>query len=127
MLLGIHDRFREASAFLLEQRDLAAIARVFLPLAGTLHHHHHAEEAMLFPVVEKHTGVAPAQLQTDHDEITDAIDGLEAALRARHPVATLAPLIRRFHDVLIAHLDREEELVVPVLLALTPHQVWGEG
>ncbi len=125
ILLGIHARFREASADLVEQRDPTVIARAFLPLARTLHHHHHAEEAMLFPLVEKRTRIAPEQLQADHDELTEAIDAVEAGLRAPLAIDALVPLVQRFHEVLVAHLDREEELVVPVLLELTPEQAWG--
>ncbi len=125
MLLGIHDQFRKASAYLVEQRELHAIAHVFLPLARTLHHHHHAEEAMLFPLVEKRTGVAPERLQSDHEELTDAIDAVEAGVMARLGTEAIVPLIQRFHTVLVEHLDREEDLVVPVLLELTPQQAWG--
>ena len=52
-----------------------------------------------------------------------AIDDVERVLRAR--TGELVAAVRRFHDILIAHLDREEELVVPVFLALTPREAWN--
>ena len=76
----------------------------------------------MFPFVARRTGVEPAQLQVDHDEMTAAIEAAEAALVAREGVAEA---VTRFHDILIAHLDREEELVVPVFLALAPGAAWA--
>jgi iron-sulfur cluster repair protein YtfE (RIC family) len=128
MLLAIHDHFRAASEHLTRVHptgDARALARVFIPLAHTLHHHHHAEEAMLFPLVHRRTGIAPAQLQADHDDLVLAIAEVEAALRDATARPRIADAITRFHEVLLAHLDREEALVVPVLLELTPAEAWG--
>ena len=91
--------------------------RAFEPLATTLHHHHHAEEVMLFPLVLARTGAAPERLVSDHEELTAAI----AAVRAGPSGATIA----RFGEILVAHLDREEALVIPVLLEMTPGEAWA--
>ena len=126
MLLGIHDQFRAASAQLMRfvaQANAPATERLFAQLANVLHHHHHAEEDMLFPLVHRRTGVAPAQLQTDHDEMTAAISQVERALDASHGVGEA---ITAFHDILIAHLDREEALVMPVLLEVPPDELWAQ-
>jgi len=117
LLLSVHDQFRAVSARL-QVADLSFAARMFVPLAQVLHHHHHAEEASLFPMVHRRSGDAPAELVTDHEELTNAI----AAVQAELSRATLA----RFHDALIAHLDREEALVIPILLAMTPNEGWAE-
>jgi hypothetical protein len=126
MLLAVHDQFRGVSNRLVKLANAgasdAAIAQLFVPLAEVLHHHHHAEEAMVFPLVLRQTGTAPDQLQTDHDEMTASISDVERILRARTGDVTDA--IRRFHDILIAHLDREETLVMPVFLALAPNEAW---
>jgi len=122
MLLAVHDHFRAVSHRLVALVDAAAIARLFVPLAQVLHHHHHAEEAMVFPLVLRQTGTAPDHLQADHGEMTAAIEDVERVLRAR--TGDLAAAVRRFHDILIAHLDREEALVVPVFLALAPGEAW---
>ena len=125
LLLAIHGQFRAASARLVElaDRDAAIIARVFVPLAQTLHHHHHAEEAMLFPLVEKRTGTAPSRLVDDHGELTAAIAAVETALRAR---AGVSAAITAFDRVLVEHLDREEALVLPVLRAMSPAEAWAQ-
>jgi iron-sulfur cluster repair protein YtfE (RIC family) len=126
MLLAIHDQFRAVSNQLVAladaHADAAAIATLFVPLAQVLHHHHHAEEAMVFPVMLRQTGTAPDHLQADHDEMTAAIGEVVHVLRTR--TGELADAVRRFHDILIAHLDREEKLVVPMFLALSPREAW---
>lgn len=124
MLLAIHDQFRAAANRLLELREVRSIARVFIPLANTLHHHHHAEEEMLFPLVERRTGVAPSRLQSDHDDMTAAIGDVEDTLAAGGE--PLVAAVIRFHDILMPHLDREEELVVPLLLELRHSDLWPE-
>jgi iron-sulfur cluster repair protein YtfE (RIC family) len=131
MLLAIHDQFRAASGRLVDvaqqgDRGLPLMARVFGSLAETLHHHHHAEEAMLFPLVHRRTGAAPEQLVTDHEELTRAISSLESALEARADAPTVKVAVDAFHAILIGHLDREEALVMPVLLTMTPHEAWSQ-
>lgn len=125
LLLAIHGQFRAASARLLMMLDDddPAIARAFVPLAQTLHHHHHAEEAMLFPLVERETGVAPSRLVDDHGELTAAIAAVETALRQR---TELRGPLETFDRVLTEHLDREETLVLPVLRAMSPAEAWAQ-
>jgi ADP-ribose pyrophosphatase YjhB (NUDIX family) len=122
-LLAIHDSFRAASRQLLELvangEDLRRIARIFAPLAETLHHHHHAEEAMLFPLL----GGVP-QLVEDHGALTGAIAKLEVALASDDaPSARVAA--HAFDQVLISHLDREEEVAIVWLLTMTPGEAWA--
>ncbi len=124
MLLYIHDHFRAAGSRLRSLvtagADFATVAREFRPLAEVLHLHHHAEEATLFPAVLRATGVAPEQLVLDHAELTRAIAAVEASLTSTASPAAIAEAVTTFDDVLTAHLEREEQLVVPVLLAMTP-------
>jgi 8-oxo-dGTP pyrophosphatase MutT (NUDIX family)/hemerythrin superfamily protein len=130
-LLAIHDQFRVASerlSFSLAREagaDLAWVARAFRPLAQTLHHHHHAEEAMLFPLVQSRTGVAPAQLVTDHEALTRAIAEVEESLSAGADKERATAAVATFAEVLVEHLDREEALVIPVLLEMTPSEAWA--
>lgn len=125
MMLAIHDQFRAASHHLVQLvargAGVVAIGRVFSQLAQVLHHHHHAEEAMVFPLVQRRTGLAPERLQTDHDEMTAAISAVETALDAG---ANVAEAITTFHEILIPHLDREEELVIPIFLQVPPQELW---
>ncbi|MBX3185825.1 MAG: hemerythrin domain-containing protein [Labilithrix sp.] len=127
-LLAIHDQFRVAAERLVvmvaRDEEPGWIARAFLPLAQTLHHHHHAEEAMLFPMVHRRTGVAPERLVTDHEALTAAIDAVGRSL-ASGSRDVLRSALASFDAILVAHLDREEALVMPVLLALEPAEAWA--
>jgi 8-oxo-dGTP pyrophosphatase MutT (NUDIX family) len=127
-LLGFHDQFRVASERLLllveREPDLGWVARAFMPLAQTLHHHHHAEEVMLFPVVHELTGTEPERLVSDHETLMSAIADVEESLRAGADREHAKAAVVRFDEVLVAHLDREESLVIPLLLAMTPAEAW---
>ena len=119
VLLAIHDRFRRAAAHLLTLEHPDQIARAFAPLAHVLHHHHHAEEMMLFPFVERHTGVTPTRLVSDHAALTSAIAAVEAA--------PTNDIVARFERVLCDHLALEELQTVPVLLSLEPEEAGAMG
>ncbi|MBX3232171.1 MAG: NUDIX domain-containing protein [Labilithrix sp.] len=131
MLLTLHDHFRVATErlrFMFEREPdvpLGWVGRAFAPIAEMLHHHHHAEEQMLFPFVERRTGSAPEKLVLDHGELTAAIDAVNDALRPETAREDAAAALARFEDVLVDHLDREEGLVVPVLLELAPAEAWA--
>ena len=129
MLLSIHDQFRAASNHLVhlvaDDRGTAAIRPLFSRLAEVLHHHHHVEEVMVFPLIRRLTGVAPEQLQVDHDEMTAAIEAVETRLGA-HDGTRVGEAITRFHEILVTHLDREEALVIPVFLELAPDELWQQ-
>lgn len=129
-LLMIHDQLRAASARLVAlvsregDAELARIARAFAPLAEMLHHHHHAEEAMLFPLVRRRTGVAPEPLVAEHEALTRAITAVDASLAGGAARAQAKDAVARFDEVLNAHLDREESLVIPVLLEMAADEAW---
>lgn len=122
MLLVVHDHFRVAAGRLrllvAEPGTLESgwLARTFRPLADMLHHHHHLEEMLLFHRIEE----GPA-LTDDHKELTAAIDAVNEAFRTAD--AGAQAIVRRFDDVLVDHLDREEAILVPMLSALSQSEV----
>lgn len=132
-LLMIHDQFRVAAErlrFMIEDAtspnaDLGWLARVFLPLGQTLHHHHHAEEEMLFPLIGERMGTPPERLEQDHVALTAAIDAVSKSLVPGGDREAATSAVSTFHRVLVMHLDREEALVVPVLLEVPPHEAWA--
>lgn len=108
MLLAIHDSFRGAVARLASTEG-APRRDLFARLASSLHHHHHAEEVLLFPQVARHAGVPPQALIDDHQVLMQTLDATAAALDDDEALA-------RLHDVLVDHLDREEGMVIPMML-----------
>ena len=80
---------------------------------------------MLFPVVAGRTGIAPDQLVADHRELTDAIRLVESTLASEPTKESAKVAVESFAEVLRSHLDREEQLVVPLLLEMTPEEAWA--
>ncbi|MEV4567943.1 hemerythrin domain-containing protein [Nonomuraea sp. NPDC049419] len=116
-LIKLHDGFRRDLAALRESRmDPADLRTHCLTFCDALHAHHEGEDGALFP-----------HLATEHPELADVL----TRLRKEHQVvATLMNEIRRLldHDrsriqaeldrlttKLEAHLDYEEQQLVPVL------------
>lgn len=116
-LIKLHDGFRRDLAALRESRmDAADLRTHCLTFCDALHAHHEGEDGALFP-----------HLATEHPELA----GVLTRLREEHQVvATLMNEIRRLldHDRsriqagldrlttrLEAHLDYEEQQLVPVL------------
>jgi hemerythrin-like domain-containing protein len=87
-----------------------------------LHHHHHAEEALLFPMVLRQTGVAPEELVTDHEELTAAIAEVQASFVTGRNRERAMRAVASFDEMLVAHLAREESLVVPSCSSFPPSE-----
>lgn len=115
MLLQAHDQFRRAADVLVE-RPGPERRHLFRRLVTVLRHHHHAEEVGLFPLVRRHIGDALDTLVDDHAMLDEAVASAAGQLTHGDPTEALMHL----RTVLNEHLDREEALVVPVLLRLSP-------
>ncbi|NJP97788.1 hemerythrin domain-containing protein [Nonomuraea sp. FMUSA5-5] len=116
-LIKLHDGFRRDLAALRESRLEAADLRTHcLAFCDALHLHHEGEDGTLFP-----------HLGTEHPELAAAL----ARLRAEHQVVArlmneirtclaaggdgLGAELDRLATELEAHLDYEEEQLVPIL------------
>ncbi len=85
--------------------------------------HEAAEEAFLFPAIEKQVPHATDAFAFDHSsserlysEITDALDELRAAERDTPPVDLANAVTRRvcaLEQLVVLHSDKENELLVP--------------
>lgn len=129
LLLGVHDSLRTTATALLalvdEEGDdvVERMRELFASFVRTLHHHHHAEEVMLFPLLLEHTGERPRALLDDHETLMDRLDEAETRL-LRGERASIEVALRALDVELRTHLAREEELAVPVLLELAPHDAF---
>ncbi|MBF6613340.1 MAG: DUF2249 domain-containing protein [Chloroflexi bacterium] len=99
-------------------------------LKGDLLPHARGEEAYLYPAVDplvKVHGTATATMEIDHEYIKDYIDRIADVTRALHsmdnagePLArhtnlsTLQRLCLQLEAVLVAHLDKEERVYIPL-------------
>ncbi|MBG0818542.1 nitroreductase/quinone reductase family protein [Planomonospora sp. ID82291] len=121
----IHDAFRRELALI--RREVAASGpglgaqlRVnCLTLCRGLHQHHTHEDAGMFPALAaQHPGLAPVleRLDREHQKIADLLEELQRVLSGEgaDPKTVLSE-VERLADELEAHLDYEEEQLIPIL------------
>lgn len=130
-LKAIHDAFRRE--LLLVRKEIAesgpglgAQLRInCLTVCQGLHHHHGIEDGTMFPTLgDRHPELAPALagLRAQHRSIARLLDELQARLADDGPVepAALLAEVERLTAELEAHLDHEEQHLIPVLDAIAP-------
>ncbi|GAA3129432.1 nitroreductase/quinone reductase family protein [Streptosporangium carneum] len=128
-LRAIHDAFRRELSLIRGEvaasgPGLGTQLRVnCLTLCQGLHNHHGGEDGQLFPLLEAdHPHLAPAlaRLRREHQTIKRLLDELQELLSddGTDP-ATLLAEVERLTTELEAHLDYEEEQLVPILNTLT--------
>ncbi len=124
LLLGT----REAA----DPRRRTALAEHLLWLMHVLHDHHSGEDDGLYPlVVRRNPGSAPLveQMDADHGTITPAMERLTEAGR-RHladpssPDELLIQALAELTFVLFPHLEREEEVMMPVVSQSITEAEW---
>jgi deazaflavin-dependent oxidoreductase (nitroreductase family) len=126
MLVAVHDAFRSELALIRKEvtasgAGVGAQLRVnCLTLCQGLGNHHMGEDQRLFPLLGRHhPELAPvlAQLADEHETLKGLLDELRRVLDTGDP-ASLLPEVERLTTALEAHLDREEERLVPLLDAV---------
>ncbi|WP_159776080.1 nitroreductase/quinone reductase family protein [Streptomyces sp. HM190] len=124
----VHDVFRRELAVIKKELlagngtvTLGAQLRVnCLALCQGLHNHHTGEDTMLFPfLADRHPELAPtlARLGEEHERIADLVGQLRQAVTSPENAGTGAVLaeVERLTAELEAHLDYEEQQLIPVL------------
>ncbi|MGP4028415.1 nitroreductase/quinone reductase family protein [Actinomadura sp. 3N407] len=123
MLIALHNAFRRELELIRKEvaasgAGVGAQLRVnCLALCQGLGNHHMGEDQQIFPLLERHhPGLGPtlAELKDDHETIQGLLDELRRVLDAGDP-ASLLTEVERLTGALHAHLDREEERIVPLL------------
>jgi hypothetical protein len=109
-----------------------ALAEHLLWMMRFLHDHHSSEDAGLYPLVKRRNPAATELLErmdADHNSIAPAMDALKAA--AKHhladptsPDSTLLLAVNRLGVVLLPHLEREEQEMMPVVSASITDSEW---
>ncbi|MEL6348471.1 MAG: hemerythrin domain-containing protein, partial [Myxococcota bacterium] len=128
LLLGAHKNFRMISDVLVRRAeqggDAAAIALLFLRWKMAMKSHEAYEENKLYPYLEWRWPLSCASLRDGHGELHACEQRVMAAAQEGRGAASaaLAEALRVHDAVLNAHLDLEEEIVIPALLALSPEE-----
>lgn len=126
MLVAVHEAFRRELRLIRKEVEAAgagvgAQLRInCLTLCEGLGDHHMGEDRQLFPLVERrHPELTPAlaRLRDEHETVKRLLDELRRVLDAGGSASPL-PEVDRLITALEAHLDREEERLVPVLDAV---------
>lgn len=117
-------------------RQRVALAEHLLLMTDFLHKHHDAEESGLYPLVRRDPAAAALldEMEADHDALDPGIAALEQAARAylddaaaRTEVIAALDLL---NPVLMSHLDREENLLMPVVertVSKAEWEAWEQG
>lgn len=123
LLLGAHQNFRQLSRALIRwTEDGAAIdevMEVFGAWKRAMRGHEAYEEHKLYPYLEARWPLSCADLRDGHEALAAEDRRVRAAAEAGDRGA-LQDALRAHDRVLDAHLDDEEDRVIPALLALAP-------
>jgi hemerythrin-like domain-containing protein len=141
VLQVVHKTFRLATTRMVdgtERLEPAALKPVIGPFwdfyAAVLHHHHHAEDTAAFPAlisVRPDMAVLVAELEEDHQRLAAAIDAVHVTIGAfdskPDPAAQrdLHNALSVLRDQFFAHLDVEDEKVIPVFAEAIPPEDWA--
>lgn len=85
--------------------------------------HEAYEEGKLYPFLARRYGTTMAQLAQDHHDLHALRDGVTRALM--NPVGSddaVLSALKQYDAALGEHLEREEEIVIPLLLELSPKE-----
>lgn len=127
-LVEIHDMFRGELAMIRSEvarsgpRVGAQLRINYLTLCQGLHFHHTGEDTQMFPsLVEQHPELVDTieRLRTEHERVEVLLDELQERISIDADPTTVVGDVDRLTDELLAHLDYEEEQLVPVLNTAT--------
>ena len=128
LLVGSHNSFRRTSELLVRRaesgRDPDALRWTFRYWKSAMRSHEGYEEYKLYPYLTARWGISCDELRDGHHELAEVEVAVLAALDEDDGPATeaLVEALTAHDTILQAHLDLEEEIVVPALLALTPRE-----
>ena len=109
-------------------RQLRAIADHLTWMMQFIRAHHYSEDHGLYPLVRDRDPASSELLDTmhaDHEEVASALSAVEqAADNTLVDAAPLAVAVDRLADVLLPHLQREEDEMMPVVSSVVTHAEW---
>lgn len=131
-LKEVHDGFRRELALIRKEVassgvGLGAQLRInCLNICAQLHHHHTIEDDEMFPTVDRHhpeLASTMARLREEHTTLASLLEELGVLLSdGTDDLDQLRAGVNRLTSQVEAHLDYEEETLIPVLNVLVPGQ-----
>jgi len=118
-------------------RDRAETVAAHLELMSWfLHHHHETEDRILWPMLEQRVPdeLAPtvALMQAQHEGIDEAVQASQRLTAQWSDTAVdserdeLARSLARLYELLVEHLDAEEQRVLPLAAGCMTPAEWGQ-
>ena len=130
LLLGSHDGFRRLSRWLADTAVDQASGASWRQVARSLFRrwqgamqggHEPYEEHKLYPYLRARFGVSTDALEAEHAQLNALAETVDEALERGSDTA-VATSLAAYDAALHAHLEAEEDLVIPLLLALSPEE-----
>ena len=123
LLLGSHENFRRISRHLIERAeagdDLYYVGALYRRWIAAMRSHEHYEEEKLYPFLAQRWGVSFSDAQAGHEALHQRDRAVQWALvGADKDAAPLVAALQAHDKTLVAHLEVEEDLVIPALLQL---------
>lgn len=138
-----HERFPEQTRLLRSHEGFRAVSRELLrrvegmphdpvpalaPLEGTfemwmaaMRSHERYEEGKLYPYLARRYDTTMQCLVVQHEALHRAVADVRSAFEEGH-APLVADALRAHRRLLVRHLDEEEEVVIPMLLELSPRE-----
>ena len=127
LLLGSHANFRRISRYLIQAAEageaIGGIASLYRRWIAGMRSHEAYEERKLYPYLARRWGLSFAAARAGHELLHRRHDEVIKALSQGYTTDGRLGAALRSHDVALdKHLELEEDLVIPGLLALAPEE-----
>lgn len=131
LLMGSHQNFLRINAHLIEEADVidepSRLENLYRRWISAMRSHEGYEEHKLYPYLERRWSTSMeaaeaghAALHATHERVLEAFARTRVTDETHDHRPALVQALREHESILRAHLDLEEELVIPLLLELTP-------
>lgn len=128
LLLGSHINFRRISRYIIDHVSASTVSelrRLYRRWMMAMRGHEAYEERKLYPFLERRWGLSFADALEGHEELhrreERVFAGFDGCLRdpSAANLAQLRVILTAYDKTLHEHLELEEDLVIPALLALS--------
>ncbi|MGH1341659.1 MAG: hemerythrin domain-containing protein [Nannocystales bacterium] len=122
LLLGSHENFRRISSLLVHRAqhsgEVSGIESLYRRWKSAMRGHEYYEEHKLYPYLAERWGVSFRDAEAGHEALRERDRDVHSAFRDTTSSTALTDAMHGHHNVLIEHLQYEEDLVIPLLLEL---------